>query len=365
MNDKFLVHKESGNVIHADDKRMLHYGFDDFVDCVVKGDDCFICGAENGSKPFNNEHVIPKWIMKHYCEPDGFIILPNGTTIKHVHYTVRCCEDCNSDLSEIYEKPISELIKKGYDFVWNALAKDESLYLKLFRWACLLFFKTHLKDSYLFAERDRRNSTGSIADTYCWHPLYHIHQIIRSFHTGALLTQDIQGTILVFEALDEGPKEQFDYLDNLNSQIVMVKVGQVVILAVLNDSRFCLAGYKTFLSRINGSLNTVQIRELFARLRYLNDNIKNRPRFHSLFKDNQFIIGAKVPKKIEFLSGKKEKSSLFKFMRFYIEDLVPPNLPDREKFLLDLGEGRAQFIFDENLKFFQHQSFQERLNRKA
>ncbi|MNY06143.1 hypothetical protein D3C86_1388880 [compost metagenome] len=197
--------------------------------------------------------------MKQYCKQHDFMILPNGTTIKHVNYTVGCCQDCNSELSEIFEKPISELIKKGYDFVSDSLAKDETLYIKLFHWVCLLFFKTHLKDSYLDTERDRRLTSGSIADTYCWHPLYHIHQIIRKHHTGAILTDDIQGTILVFEALDEGSEEQFDYLDNLNSQIVMIKVGQVVILSVLNDSRFCLSGYKTFLSRISGALNTIQI----------------------------------------------------------------------------------------------------------
>lgn len=361
MNDKFLIDKQTGTIIHADNKRILHYDFDDFVECVVRGDDCFICGAENGTKPFNNEHVIPKWIMKQYCKQHDFVILPNGTTIKNVNYTVGCCQDCNSELSEIFEKPISELIKKGYDFVSNSLAKDETLYIKLFHWVCLLFFKTHLKDSYLEAERDRRSASGSIADTYCWHPLYHIHAIIRKHHTGATLTGDIQGTILVFEALDEGPNEQFDYLDNLNSQIVMIKVGQVVILAVLNDSRFCLAGYETFLNRINGALNTVQIRELFARLRYLNDNIKKRPKFYALFKNNEFIIGAKVPKKIEFFSGEKEKSSLFKFMHFYIGELVPPDLPNREQYLKNLEEGKAQFIFDENYNFFQHKSYQERI----
>lgn len=360
MNDKFLIHQETGTIIHADDRRILHYGFDDFVECIVKGADCFICGAEYGSKPFNNEHVIPKWIMKHYCKPDAFIVLPNGSTIKHIHYTVGCCQDCNTKLSEVFEKPVSELLKNDYETVADAIAQDESIYIKLFHWTCLLFFKTHLKDSYLYAERDRRLDSGSIADTYCWHPLYHIHGIIRSHHTGAILTEDIQGTIVVFEALDEGPDEQFDYLDNLNSQVVMVKVGKIVILAVLNDSRFCLAGYKTFLSRISGALNTIQIRELFARLRYLNENIKKRPRFHSLFKNDQMIISARRPKKIAFFSGEYEKSSLFKYMRFYIGELVPPDLPDREEFLRDLEAGRAQFIFDENYNFFQHKRYDDR-----
>lgn len=365
MNTKFLIHQETGTVIHADDGRTLHYGYEDFVDCIVKGDHCFICGAEAGSRPFNNEHVIPKWMLKHYGTPDSFMILPNATTIKNAMYTVPCCRDCNTELGKELEIPVSQLLKKGFDFVSKALEKDETLYLKLFHWVCLLFFKTHLKDTFLEAERDERVRSGSIGDTYCWHPLYHIHSIVRQHHTGVKLTADIQGTILVIEALVEAPEEEFDYLDNLNSQVVMVKVGRVVILAVLNDSRFCLAAYRAFLRKINGPLNSVQIRELLARLRYLNENIKKRSRFHSLFDNDEFVIGAKVPKKIRFLSGPEERVSLFKLMRFYIEDLMPPDLPGRDQLVRDLEEGRAQYIFDEHLNFVRHGSYAERVQHES
>ena len=363
MNTKFLIHKESGTVIHADDRRTLRYGYDDFLNRVVKGDDCFICGCGSGSKSFNNEHVIPKWILKAYAKPKAFMILPNGTNIKNYAYTVPCCKDCNAELSRQLEIPISYLLKRDYDFVSDALQRDESLYLKLFHWVCLLFFKTHLKDTYLDADRDRRKFSGSIGDTYCWHPLYHVHGIIRQHHTGVKLTKHVQGTILVFEALVETPEEEFDYLDNLNSQVVMVKVGKIIILAVLNDCRFCLAAYKTMLSKINGPLNSVQILELFARLRYLNENIKKRPRFHSLFDNDEFIIGAKMPKKMEVLPEANERVSLFKLMRFYIEDLMPQDLPGRDQLLLDLEEGRAQYIFDENMNFCRHESHAERRSK--
>jgi hypothetical protein len=63
----------------------------------------------------------------------------------------------------------------------------------------------------------------------------------------------------------------------------MIKVGKIVLFAVLDDSRFSLSKYKFFFSKITGSLNSVQIRELFGRLRYLNSNIKRRPKFYSFF----------------------------------------------------------------------------------
>jgi len=358
---RFLIHKQTKTIVDADDGRILHFSYDDFLDRIVRGHDCFICGAEPSSKPFNNEHVIPNWILKSYGTPTSFMILPNATTIKNSHYTVPCCQECNTLLGQELEIPISQLLKKDYRTVAGILQSDERWYLRLFHWVCLLFFKTHLKDTYLEAERDRRLASGKIGNSYCWHPLYHIHNIIRQHHTGARLTRDVQGTIVVFEALVEAETEEFDYLDNLNSHVVMVKIGKIVSLAVLNDSRFCLAGYKTFLSKINGALNSVQIRELFARLRYLNENIKRRPKYYSLFKNNIYEIAARVPNKVEFLQGARQKANLFKIMRFYIEDLMPPDLPDRKQLVKDIEEGRAQYIFDEHLNFFQHPSYSQQM----
>jgi len=67
-----------------------------------------------------------------------------------------------------------------------------------------------------------------------------------------------------------------------------------------------------------------------------------------------------MPKKIEILKEHEENISLFKLMRFYIEDLMPPELENREQLVKDLEEGRAQYLFDCDFNFFQHQSFLEK-----
>jgi len=360
--DRFFKDKITQNIIDAGDGRILRYNYDEFLKDVVKGNCCFICGASPDSKPFNNEHVVSNWILKAYGSPGSFMVLPNQTTIKNTSYTVPCCRSCNSELGELLEIPISKLLKQPFNAVNLVLQQNKSIYLQLFHWVCLLFFKTHLKGTQLSIDKDLRKNKGKISDSYCWHPLYHIHNISRQHHSGVKLASSIQGSLIVFEALVETETEEFDYLDNWNSQVVMVKVGQIVVFAVLDDSRFCISLYKTFLSKINGPLNSVQIREIFARLRYASMNLKRKPRFYSFFGEKGFEIKARVPNKIEILRTDKERVSLFELMAFYIGELMPPNLPDRNHLIDEIKKGQAQYIFDEHYNFFIHKSYRERLS---
>lgn len=350
----YLQHNENKNIVTPKSKKIIHFSYDGFIESIVKGNSCFICGANAGSKPFNDEHVMPYWVLKHFGTPDSFIILPNQAAIKYTQYKVPCCQECNSELGEKIERPLSIFLRRSYDEICADLEKDQRLYLQLFHWTCLLFFKTHYKDCFLRMERDKRKPSGTIADTYCWHELYHIHAMARQHYTHAQISDRVYGSIMIFEALEEA--KDFDYLDNLNSQTVMIKLGKIVVLSVLNDSKICLSVYKEFLSRISGSLTTVQIRELFARLRYANQNIKERPRFYTAIdRKKGHRIKAHMPKEIEILKGDREIVSLFRLMRFYLEDIMPEDLPDREQLLQNIAAGKAQFIFDEDYNFHQHE----------
>jgi hypothetical protein len=60
------------------------------------------------------------------------------------------------------------------------------------------------------------------------------------------------------------------------------------------------------------------------------------------------------------LTREKEKDSLFELMAFYIGELMPETLPDRELLIKALREGHAQYIFDEHFSFFQHQNYGEK-----
>lgn len=349
----YLIHKKTGNIVTPKSKKIIHYSYNDFIESVVKGNCCFICGTETDSKVFNDEHVIPNWILKHYAAPQAYMILPNNATLPYSKYKVPCCQECNSRMGIQIEEPMGRFLRRPYGDIIKDLQTDGRWYFRLYHWLCLIFFKTHYKDSFLRMERDNRVLSGTIADTYCWHSLYHIHAIARQHYTHASISNNVCGSIMVFESLLEFDDTDFDYLDNLNSQTVMLKLGGLVILAVLNDSKICLSVYKEFLSRISGPLNSIQIRELFARLRYANENIKERPRFYTaIHKRKGHRIKARFPSKIEIYQGDLERISLFKLMRYYLEEIMPKNLSNRGKLLDDIESGNAQFIFDENYIFF-------------
>lgn len=354
---KYLQNRKTKSIHSAIDERILLFSFNDFMSKIVKGNCCFICGADPHSKQFNSEHIIPKWILKKYGSLDSFMVLPNLTEIKNSKYLVPCCKDCNSELGRLLENSMSSLLQKTYQEVCEELEKDEKLFLKIYHWAALIFFKTHLKDTLLLKERDTRKRSGTIGEDFCWKCLFGVHNFIRHHYTGAKVSNEAYGTVLVFESLLEQETETFDYLDNLNSQTVMIQVGKIVIFIVLNDCRACMSFYKTFLSRITGPLTTAQIRELFARLRYINDNLKYRPKFYTQFKYSGQRICVRRPKKLELNKGVNEKSSLFKLMKFYIGEVMPDKISNREQLLADLENGHAQYIFDEDYNFFQHKPF--------
>jgi hypothetical protein len=37
-----------------------------FIEDICLGDCCFICGAKPDEKPFNNEHILPDWVLRRY-----------------------------------------------------------------------------------------------------------------------------------------------------------------------------------------------------------------------------------------------------------------------------------------------------------
>jgi hypothetical protein len=49
--------------VESDDGRIILYSAPRFLAEIRYGDGCFICGAKPGTKEFNNEHVIPNWVL--------------------------------------------------------------------------------------------------------------------------------------------------------------------------------------------------------------------------------------------------------------------------------------------------------------
>ena len=134
--------------------RILYFSCPRFISDICQGNDCFICGAKPNTVGFNNEHILPDWVLRRYNLHNRVITLPNGRGFRYGEFKIPCCIECNKIMGTKFEAPISELFSKGHSAVSQEL-KDNGP-LKLFCWMSLIFLKAHLKDTLLNFHFDRR-----------------------------------------------------------------------------------------------------------------------------------------------------------------------------------------------------------------
>jgi hypothetical protein len=333
---------------------ILFFGLEDFIKNIVENNYCFICGANPNFKKFNDEHIIPDWILKKYKLHSQKITLPNGTKINYGHYKVSCCQECNTELGKTYELPISKLLNKSYHDICDELKKNPSIFKILFKWMALIYLKTHLKDNSFLLERDKSKKSGFIADNYYWQDMHHIHCIARSHYTKAKIDENVYGTVLILPALKIGNRENFDYVDSETAKSVLLQLNEFSIIVVLNDSSFSYTMFKEFIDKIEGPLSSFQLREILAHLNYININLKERPVYQSNIKsDGNYYITSIIPEDICLIEEGKRISSPGEFLKLYVHELIG-NIDNRETIINEIGEGKRNFLIDKKGQFINH-----------
>lgn len=87
-------------------------------------------------KEFNNEHVLPNWLLRRYGLHERVITLPNDTTFRYDRYTIPCCADCNGLMGREVEQPIRALIEQGSQAVYEHVQRGGAL--RIFVWLALI-----------------------------------------------------------------------------------------------------------------------------------------------------------------------------------------------------------------------------------
>lgn len=266
----FLIQTVDGSILDSDGK-ILFFSFERFKSDIVEGECCFICGVSPDHATFNNEHVLPDWILRRYDLHQKTITLPNSTTFRYGQFTIPCCEECNKTMGRTFEEPISKIFEKGSNALSHEL-KENGPWL-LFCWMCLIFVKTHLKDTNLNFHLDRRKGDERIGDLHDWSELHHIHCMARSFYTGVELSKEAMGSLLVLPAKIRPHFESFDYGDLSFVATMTLRIDDTAIIAVLNDSQAALSVYYEELEKIRGPLSPLQVREIGVHLGFINLHI--------------------------------------------------------------------------------------------
>lgn len=343
----FFVTRE-GSIINAEGKN-LFFGIDHFVRDIAEGDCCFLCGVQPNAATFNDEHVIPDWVLRRYQLHHKHITIPGGTTMRYDQYKVPCCQNCNAFMGETIEAPIADLFARGYKaFVDDVRANGP---LRLYVWMNLLFLKTHLKDRSLRLTQDRRRESSKIGELYDWSELHHIHCFTRVPYTRAAVDPTAIGTVAIFPAKTDSPFDDFDYGDYLPGRAIFVRLGEVFVLCVLNDACGVSTMLRDFFARITGPLSAWQCRALMSNAAYANLLMKNRPFFRTEvdFADESLCITAQVPKTLQQAPFVKEH--LGSILHYMLHSSVQiSDVLDKEEVLEQLKNGHG-LLFDDKGHF--------------
>lgn len=344
--------------IKNDDGKVIFFSYEDFINDIVEGNCCFICGQDPNSKEFNNEHIIPNWILSRFNLHDQYIILPNNTRFKYSQYTIPCCKECNSELGEKIETPISKLLSQSFEEIIEEINSNPENLNLLSIWLSLIFFKTHLKDNALLMNKDKRFNEGKIGDNHYWESMHHIHCVIRSHYTKAKIHPNAMGTAIIFRIHNFNNSELYDYIDTPYGRVIMIQIRDFCMLHVVDDAGASAFIYQNQLKKISGMVNPYQVRELIANLNYINLNLKERPVFKSFIEDKgngDYIIFSELPKSFEVNVGEGTIGEISSLFHFYMQKLVEES-EENNTILNQIKKGEYSFLFNNEDEFLSNES---------
>jgi hypothetical protein len=339
---------EDGSIIGSDGK-ILFFSLERFRQDIVEGDCCLICGCSREIREFNDEHIIPDWVLRELKLQHHQIVLPNSFGLQYSKYKIPCCASCNSLLGDSIETPVSKLFKAGYQSVLMH-AKCHGPWL-FYIWLSLMFLKTHLKDRHLRFALDTRMKHGAIADRYDWNTMHHIHCIVRSFFTRVPLDRKIMGSFFLLPCKIGEQIEPFDFADLFFTKTVLFRFREIVLFCVLDDACAAYSLMKDdLLKRIGGPLSPVQARELMAHMAYAASLVSTPPSFFTEIRNGFPAISVQIP---EYLKTKKGSSKRFGAImhRLCAENLKGFQIDNKDYILKNLKRGKWTFLFDENGEF--------------
>lgn len=341
---------EDGSVIDAAGKVMF-FSTERFISDIVLGEYCFICGASPNQKLFNDEHILPEWLLRHYDLFSRSITLPNGASVRYDKYTVPCCADCNSLMGDTIETVISGVVKGGLDSINEFVSNGGGL--KLFVWLGLIFLKTHLKDRSLRFNLDTRQGNTKIADDYDWNDLHHVHCLVRCFYNNCFVEPEAFGSFLIIPTKSEISLDLFDYSDLYFAQTILLKLGDVALVAVLNDTGGAMSYFFRKFEKITGPVSELQLREIMVEMAFLNLHMEERPLFYSEFdlSKQELRMVADLPVlQLADLDYEIRGKMLHNEVQYALGAIKSPGL-DRDAISKEILAGRFTFLFDKNGNF--------------
>ena len=156
--------------------------------------------------------------------------------------------------------------------------------------------------------RDSRKGEQRIGELHAWQDLHHIHCVARSFYTQCELRAEVCGSLLVLPAKNIPGVESFDYGDLSFAQTMLLRIDDIAVIAVLDDSNALNSIGVDKMWKIKGALSPLQLREIAVRMAVHNLLLAERPFFSSEMdlEHEECAIVAHRPRDIRFVEQRRK-----------------------------------------------------------
>ena len=344
---------EDGSIIDCN-RRVIYFSTQRFVRDICEANCCFVCGANPDEKQFNDEHIFPRWLLRRFDLHPRKLVLPNDAPLPYVRLTVPCCAECNTLMGKEIEEPVSKVIAGGADSI-NDFITNGGL-LKLYVWMGLIFLKIHLKDREFRFHLDARKSNEKISDLQTWEELHHLHCVVRCFYNGCHIEPEALGSFLALEVRQDASHEMFDFVDFSHAQTLMLRIDDIAMISVFNDSGAVMSHFWPHIERITGAVSDLQLREIVAEFAFLSLHLKCRSTFHSEinFVSKTYSILAKRPTEVELdeLDYSVRGDLLHRAIRHGLSSIQVAGHTE-EEILGFIKAGELSLLFDNDGKFIE------------
>lgn len=346
-----MYYKEIDGSIIDNSGKYIFFSLEKFVNDICHGNCCFICGAKQSDKNFNDEHVIPNWILRKYKLHRATIELPGDRLYTYGNYKIPCCEECNSLMGKTIEEPIRDLLHLPFNEFVEKISDDET-YLQFVTWLYLIFLKTHLKDTTVRLEQDRRKGDHKVSSLLDLHTLHHVHCMARAFYTKCTIDKSAFPILNIFHISDDHANS-YDYSDLSYCTSMMMQIDEKCIIFTLDDSGMATYAARPILGKVAGNhITPLQAREILARIGFANYILKERPVYHTITDPDNgkaMIIGD-VPDNIEMIDHENKDFGMlfYQTTKDILELMSGDNISDIKQ---GVKEGQFTFLVDENGQF--------------
>ncbi|MEF3310599.1 hypothetical protein PV433_17080 [Paenibacillus sp. GYB004] len=290
--------------------------YDPFSNMTFSYDNCFLCGS-----PFSDdktvEHVFPKWLQHKFDLWNQRITLLNQTELPYKLLTIPCCKTCNNELLSDLEKEIQEAFDSGY----SEFKKLDPL--RLFQWIGKIYYGILFKE--LSLNIDRSDPTqGKIATPELLERYQTLHMFLQSIRKPFDFQVTLPWSIFIVELLPSGEKTDFDYIDNFVTLTFSLRIGNIGIIAHLQDNGIHKEMLQKYYDQFDGvQLVPIQFNELVAKAMY-NSTLMNRtPKYTSILPSEDREPVTVIPLPLQGMSSKPifddwVESQYAKYLSFYL-----------------------------------------------